>query len=223
MAATSGKFGSTLDLVATTDTLFGYTVATGILTSANVRLINRNSLSAKVRLAIGAGGSPALTDYRLFDYQIPGFGIDEETGLLLSAGEKIWVRSDSNNVSARMHGMEEAATGNSGKIGSLDVPNSTPTSPTYTQIGTYTPAALNFATAGVNLCNRTSSSISVRLAVGSTGAPPNPQDFILYDFLIAANGLQEETAIVMSPGEKLWVYANAAGISARAVCYEEGQ
>lgn len=98
----SGKLGSA-DLAANTYTL----IFTANVTpqTFNVRFANRNSIPVKVRLAIGAGVSPALGDYVDYDINISGYGIMEDTGLVASSGEKIWAWSDSANVSVRAHGM----------------------------------------------------------------------------------------------------------------------
>lgn len=98
----SGKLGSA-DLVATTDTLLFTAAVTPQL--FNVRFCNRNATAVKVRLAIGTGGAPAATDYVDYDVSIGGNLILEDTGLVASLNEKIWVRSDTTNVSVRAHGV----------------------------------------------------------------------------------------------------------------------
>jgi hypothetical protein len=100
----TGKLGSA-DLAANTDTLLGTADETMIV---NVRLVNRGAMAAVVRLAIGAGVAPAAADYFEYDAVISPKGILENGGLALSAGEKIWVRSDSATVSARAHGVPAA-------------------------------------------------------------------------------------------------------------------
>lgn len=100
----SGLFGSA-DLVAATDTLL-FTATVGKVTTLNIRFANRNASNVKIRLAIGAGASPALKDYMSYDLTMIGGGIVEDTGIVLSAGEKVWVRSDTANVSVRAHGWE---------------------------------------------------------------------------------------------------------------------
>lgn len=102
---TSGKLGSA-SLAADVDTLL-YTVPAGVTASANVRFANRSSSVVKVRLAVGTGDAPADTDYLSYDLPIPGNGIAEDTGLALSAGEKVWVRSNSASTSVRIHGFKE--------------------------------------------------------------------------------------------------------------------
>lgn len=102
--AGSGLFGSA-DLAAATDTLL-YTTTVGKVTTLNIRFANRNASSVQIRLAIGSGASPALKDYLTYDIRMIGNGIIEDTGLVLSGGEKVWVRSDTANVSVRANGWE---------------------------------------------------------------------------------------------------------------------
>jgi hypothetical protein len=71
----------------------------------NVRFANRNAVAVKVRVAIGSGASAAAADYVDYDVSIVANGILEDTGLVASSGEKVWVRSDTANVSVRAHGM----------------------------------------------------------------------------------------------------------------------
>lgn len=97
----TGKLGSA-DLAASTDTLL-FTAASAQI--FNVRFANRNSSAVKVRVAIGTGGAPAAADYVTYDISVPANGILEDTALACSNGEKVWVRSDTANVSARAHGV----------------------------------------------------------------------------------------------------------------------
>ena len=97
----TGKLGAA-DLAATTDTLL-FTAAA--VQTFNVRFANRNVTAIKVRVAIGTGGAPALTDYVDYDVTVQPNGILEDTGLVCSSGEKVWARSDTANVSVRAHGM----------------------------------------------------------------------------------------------------------------------
>ena len=97
-----GFLGS-VDLAATTDTLLFTSAATPQV--FNVRFANRNASVVKIRVAIGTGASPATKDYVDYDISVPANGILEDTGLVATNGEKIWVRSDTANVSVRAHGM----------------------------------------------------------------------------------------------------------------------
>lgn len=98
----SGKLGSA-DLLAATDTLL---FTAGVTPQTfNVRFANRNSALIKIRVAIGSGAAPAVADYVDYDIPVAANGILEDTGLVASNGEKVWVRSDTANVSVRAHGM----------------------------------------------------------------------------------------------------------------------
>lgn len=99
----SGLWGKA-DLAAGVDTQIGDAVAAGKVATLNIRFCNRSGSAAKYRVAIGTGGAPAAGDYITHDREII-----EDTGIVLSAGEKLWVRSDIPNVSVRVHGFEEVA------------------------------------------------------------------------------------------------------------------
>jgi len=101
----SGKLGTPADLTAATDTLI-YTVPALKVATVNVRFANRNAAAVKVRLAIGTGASPAVTDYIDYDVTLAANGVLEDTGMVLTDGEKVWARSDTANVTVRAHGME---------------------------------------------------------------------------------------------------------------------
>lgn len=103
----AGILGSA-DLGAAADTLL-YTVPASTVTTLNIRASNRNSSAIKVRVAVGTGGAPAATNYIDYDVAVGANGILEDTGIVCSAGEKVWVRSDLANVSVRVYGFEEAA------------------------------------------------------------------------------------------------------------------
>lgn len=97
----TGKLGS-VDLLANTDTVIATTDEPMVV---NVRLVNRGSSSAAVRVAIGTGLAPTAADYIEYDAALRPNGVLENSGLALSVGEKIWVRSDVAAVSARAHGI----------------------------------------------------------------------------------------------------------------------
>jgi len=98
----NGKLGSA-DLLAATDTLL---FTAGVTPQTfNIRFANRNATAVKVRVAIGTGEAPAMEDYVDYDVTVQPNGILEDTGMVSSSGEKVWVRSDTANVSVRAHGM----------------------------------------------------------------------------------------------------------------------
>lgn len=97
----SGKLGSA-DLAGGVDTLL-FTAAA--LQPFNIRFANRNAAPVKIRVAIGAGAGPVAADYIDYDVTVLANGILEDSAVVASAGEKVWVRSDTANVSVRAHGM----------------------------------------------------------------------------------------------------------------------
>ena len=97
-----GFLGSA-DLAAANETLL-FTAAA--VQSFNVRFANRNaSAAAKVRVAIGNGANAVAKDYVTYDVSVPAGGILEDTAMVASNGEKVWVTSSLANVSVRAHGM----------------------------------------------------------------------------------------------------------------------
>lgn len=100
----SGKL-SAASLAAGVDTLI-YSVPTGKTATLNINVVNRGS-STTVRIAIGTGAAPADTDYIEYGTALPPSGVIERTGLVCSAGEKIWCQSSAGNASVRVHGFED--------------------------------------------------------------------------------------------------------------------
>ena len=103
----SGNLGSA-DLSKTTATLL-YTVPASTLATLNIRVANRNSTTVAIRVAIGTGASPAAKDYIDYDFLVAANGVLEDSGIVCSAGEKVWAYSSMAGVSVRLHGFEEAA------------------------------------------------------------------------------------------------------------------
>jgi hypothetical protein len=105
----SGRLGKAT-LTAATQTLL-YTVPALKIATVNIRVANRNTTAAKIRVAIveTGGGTPSVDDYITYDKSIAGSDILEETGILCSTGEMVYVYSDVANVSVRVHGFEETA------------------------------------------------------------------------------------------------------------------
>ena len=97
----SGILGSA-NLVAATSTLL-FTAAA--VQTCNIRFCNRTGSIVHYTLAIGVGSTPTWTDYLNFALPVAANGVVEDTGLVLSAGEKVWVMSDTAGVSVRAHGL----------------------------------------------------------------------------------------------------------------------
>lgn len=169
-------------------------------TQLNVRFCNRNADNVAVQLAIGTGSSPANADY--LDYNTSVYRALEDTGIVCSAGEKIWVQSDTANTSVRVFGFPVAG----GFLGSSDLVAATPT-----LIFT----ATQDVTVNIRFCNRNIVDANVGVALG-TGGSAVAKDWVSYNVPLRANGFVEELGIVVLSGEKLWVQSDLNNVSARA-------
>lgn len=96
---------SGFDLAAATDTLI-YTCPVGKRASVTVSFANRGTASPKVRLARGVGGSPANTDFMEYDATVAAGTPLIRSGIPLSAGDKLWARSDLVSVTVQVEGVE---------------------------------------------------------------------------------------------------------------------
>lgn len=102
----TGKLGSA-DLSA--DTLVTlYTCPENTFTVATVSVCNRGNSAIAVRLALSTTDTPSDADYLEFDTEILGKGVLERTGIVLSAGDKLVVRSSAVSVTAIAFGIETA-------------------------------------------------------------------------------------------------------------------
>lgn len=81
----------------------------------------------------------------------------------------------------------------------------------------YTVPAGTFTIASVSLCNRTASSVTVRLALATTATPGNAE-WIEYGATIPAYSVLERTGLALDTGKQVVVYASA-GSSISAVVY----
>lgn len=100
-----GLLGSA-DLVANAVTLlFAAAGAAGTCQVFNLRFANRDGFQTRVRVAIGVGGAPADKDWINYGGMVPDNGILEETGIVASPGENIWVLAERPLMSARAFGI----------------------------------------------------------------------------------------------------------------------
>lgn len=92
-----------------------------------------------------------------------------------------------------------------GRLGAADLAATTNTV-------VYTCPTSTFSVVAVNVLNRTTSAVSVRLAI-STGASPGNAEYIEYDIELPSNGVLERSGIVLSANQTLVAYASGTGIS----------
>ena len=100
----SGRLGA-LDLAANSDTTL-YAPSTGITSTVNINICNRNATDVSIRIAV-ISGILANSDYIEYDVLVPGNGVLERTGIVVFAGQSIVVRSNTANVSVVCWGFED--------------------------------------------------------------------------------------------------------------------
>ncbi len=101
----------------------------------------------------------------------------------------------------------------SGKLGSADLSATTNTT-------VYTVPASTVASCTVRFCNRSSSAVTVRLAISTTGTPADA-DYLEYGATVPANGIMEDSGLVLDAGKLVVAYASATGISVNVYGFEE--
>ena len=107
----SGKLGNSVAILALqSPPQIVYTVPTGIYTVANVSITNRNTTSIKFRIALSAGGTPAVQEYIEYDTVLSGNSTFERTSLVLNASLNIQVYSDTANVGVTVYGIETSTS-----------------------------------------------------------------------------------------------------------------
>lgn len=79
----------------------------------------------------------------------------------------------------------------------------------------YTVPATTFTVMSINVLNRGSTAVSVRVALAAAATPTNAE-YIEYDVQIGANGVLERTGIMIDAGKRLVVYASNANVSVNA-------
>jgi hypothetical protein len=79
----------------------------------------------------------------------------------------------------------------------------------------YTCPTSTFAVATISLCNRSTASRTVRIAVTTTAGPSAPSngEFIEYDTELLSKGVLERTGIVLQAGMRLVVWSSGNEVS----------
>lgn len=101
----SGHLGSAL-LVPEINTLI-YEVPAGKIATANIRVSNQNSTPVMAWVGIGFGAAPEPKNWITPGMTVEANDFREDTGIMLSAGQKIWVRVNKANVSVNAFGPED--------------------------------------------------------------------------------------------------------------------
>jgi len=82
-----------------------------------------------------------------------------------------------------------------------------------TDTTTYTVPADTYSVVTVSFCNRSSSTVQIRLAV-ATSATPGGGEYLEYDTSIGPNGVLERTGIVLDTGKLLVTRSSGANCNA---------
>jgi hypothetical protein len=77
----------------------------------------------------------------------------------------------------------------------------------------YTVPSGYFAVVSVNICNRSNTSVAVRIAAASLDTPANGE-YIEYDTELLGRGVLERTGIIVGAGQKIVVRSSGANVNA---------
>lgn len=77
----------------------------------------------------------------------------------------------------------------------------------------YTVPADTFAIVTISVCNRSTSTRDVRVALAASGTPSN-SEYIEFDTELVANGTLERSGVVVQAGKNIVVFANSTDVSA---------
>ena len=84
-----------------------YTVPAAIITVATVSIANRNAgTPAVIDLAVSASGTPSASEYLLQGFVLEAGAAFEKTGIVMSAGKNVVVKSSASNTSVNVYGYE---------------------------------------------------------------------------------------------------------------------
>lgn len=104
-----GKFAATTIATAGTIQQIHQVVANCIYAEVNINILNSQTTDATIRVAITSAATPAVTDFIEDGVILPALGGTlENVGLILDAGEKIFVQSNKAGVVVRVSGKSYA-------------------------------------------------------------------------------------------------------------------
>lgn len=87
--------------------LIVFTVPVNAMFTGNIRVTNRTTTDIKVRVAICKTDVPSNDEFIEYDATIPANDVLEDTALVLKAGERFYVSTNTPGVSVRVHGFQE--------------------------------------------------------------------------------------------------------------------
>lgn len=104
----TGRLG-VADLTAATDTTV-YTVPASTFSVVTISVCNRSTADRTIRLAIADDDAPTNAEYIEYDVNLIAHGVLERTGVVIDAGKKVVARSNIQDVSVVVYGIETDLT-----------------------------------------------------------------------------------------------------------------
>jgi hypothetical protein len=102
----TGRLGN-LDLGAAADTPL-YVCPLNTFTVLTINMVNRAATPATVRIGVCTGATIGNSEYIEYDVELVGKGVIERTGIVVTYGQQVVVRSSAINVTAVAYGIETA-------------------------------------------------------------------------------------------------------------------
>lgn len=87
-----------------------YTVPADTFTVFSVNVLNRGTTTATIRMALASGVTPTTAEFIEYDVQVGASGVLERTGLMMNAGKRLVVYSNSANVTVNAFGIETSSS-----------------------------------------------------------------------------------------------------------------
>ena len=76
------------------------------------------------------------------------------------------------------------------------------------------------ATVNINICNRATGPVKVRLAIAAADVPTD-DEYVEFDETLRQGKPLERTGFVLSPGERVLLWSDTAAVSVRVHGFEE--
>ena len=107
----NGRLASN-NLAAANGTLV-YTAPAAKYSAVSINILNRSAAATTYRMAILEDSitTPVLGNYIEYDVVLDGNNFVERTGLVLSAGQSLWLYSPTSSLAVNVYGYETTATG----------------------------------------------------------------------------------------------------------------
>lgn len=175
-----------------------------------VNFCNSASTPQQVYLATTTTGTttPAATDYIEYLSAVAPNGVVERSKIILGYGQILLAYAPTGNIQCNVFGIE----GNASSTASGVMSRNNLTATTWTNVSG-TPSSGRIRTCTVNFCNRNTTPVQIYLAYTTAPAGPGASQYIEANFTIAAYGVLERTALLISNGYYLSAYASAANVT----------